>query len=422
MAAASVQPVPCVFLVAMRAAAKRTVAVAVTRRSALSAAFAVAALHQHGLGARARAGARPGGPSRLRSSACGASSSAAASGRFGVTTSASGTSFVRIASTASGVSRRSPDVATITGSSTTGVGGDATRPLRHGFDDRGIAEHADLHRADSEVGEHRIHLRRTKAGGTSRTALTPLGVLRGERGDHRGAVDAERREGLQVGLDAGAAAGIRAGDGDVRWRWARAADVMRRRPSYRHGHARRPPAPWARISSAPHRPRRAARAPPPRGRGDRTAPRSTETPSAPAAITASAFCRGDAGDAAGREIADAMAKHLDHAARARRARSATCRSSSRSCRRRRRSRHSREWRAAPPRPAASVRMERPMNGAGPSRRARFLDAHVVLADMHAVGLDRERNLDAVVDDERHAERRQRRLERARLLDHVGRAR
>ena len=39
------------------------------------------------------------------------------------------------------------------------------------------------------------------------------GVLRGQRGDHRGAVRAERREGLEVGLDAGAAAGIRAGYG-----------------------------------------------------------------------------------------------------------------------------------------------------------------------------------------------------------------
>ncbi len=37
MAAASVQPVPWVFLVAIRAAAKRTAAVAVTRRSTLSA-------------------------------------------------------------------------------------------------------------------------------------------------------------------------------------------------------------------------------------------------------------------------------------------------------------------------------------------------------------------------------------------------
>src|SRR5262249_58633668 len=40
-----------------------------------------------------------------------------------------------------------------------------------------------------------------------------LGVLRRERGDDRGAVDAERRERLEIGLDAGAAAGVRAGNG-----------------------------------------------------------------------------------------------------------------------------------------------------------------------------------------------------------------
>src|SRR5262249_54567762 len=37
--------------------------------------------------------------------------------------------------------------------------------------------------------------------------------------------------------------------------------------------------------------------------------------------------------------------------------------------------------------------------------------------MHAVSFDRKRDIDAVVDDERHPERRQRRLERTRLLDH-----
>ena len=38
-------------------------------------------------------------------------------------------------------------------------------------------------------------------------------VLRGERRDRAGAVDAERGEGLQIGLNARAAARIRAGDG-----------------------------------------------------------------------------------------------------------------------------------------------------------------------------------------------------------------
>src|SRR5262245_19514189 len=41
-----------------------------------------------------------------------------------------------------------------------------------------------------------------------------LGVLGGQRGEHGRAVDAERRERLEVGLDAGAAARIRTGNGD----------------------------------------------------------------------------------------------------------------------------------------------------------------------------------------------------------------
>ncbi len=46
----------------------------------------------------------------------------------------------------------------------------------------------------------------TNSGGTSWIARHRARVLRGQRGDHRAAVGAERREGLEVGLDAGAAA------------------------------------------------------------------------------------------------------------------------------------------------------------------------------------------------------------------------
>ena len=48
--------------------------------------------------------------------------------------------------------------------------------------------------------------------GTGCTAVTADGVLGGQRGDRRHAVDARARERLQVGLDPGAAAGVRAGD------------------------------------------------------------------------------------------------------------------------------------------------------------------------------------------------------------------
>ena len=64
----------------------------------------------------------------------------------------------------------------------------------------------------------------------------------------------------------------------------------------------------------------------------------------------------------------------------------------------------------------------PMIASGPSSRRASCDRHVVLADMHAVGARRERDVDAVVDQERHAERRQRRLDGARALDHGARRR
>ena len=40
--------------------------------------------------------------------------------------------------------------------------------------------------------------------------------------------------------------------------------------------------------------------------------------------------------------------------------------------------------------------------------------------MHAIGLGGESDVDAIVDDERHAKRRQRRFDRPRLLDHGAR--
>ena len=40
-------------------------------------------------------------------------------------------------------------------------------------------------------------------------------------------------------------------------------------------------------------------------------------------------------------------------------------------------------------------------------RAGVLDRHVVGPEMHAVGFGGERHIDAIVDDERHAKRRQR---------------
>ena len=54
-------------------------------------------------------------------------------------------------------------------------------------------------------------------------AADALGVLRGQGRDDRGAVHAERSKCFEVGLDAGASAGIRARDGERDWRRHRCA-------------------------------------------------------------------------------------------------------------------------------------------------------------------------------------------------------
>ncbi len=51
--------------------------------------------------------------------------------------------------------------------------------------------------------------------------------------------------------------------------------------------------------------------------------------------------------------------------------------------------------------------------ARPEQAARILDRHVVRPEMHAVGAGGERHIDAIVDDQRHAERRQRLFDRPR---------
>src|SRR6185437_4440060 len=68
---------------------------------------------------------------------------------------------------------------------------------------------------DCEIIEHGVEFgsqvpRRHRMHGTD-----ALRVLRGQRGDRAGALDAQRREGFQVGLDARATAGIGTGDGQT---------------------------------------------------------------------------------------------------------------------------------------------------------------------------------------------------------------
>src|SRR5215813_10956231 len=63
---------------------------------------------------------------------------------------------------------------------------------------------------------------------------------------------------------------------------------------------------------------------------------------------------------------------------------------------------------------------KPDDRVGAEKPARILDRHVLLPDMRAVGAGRERNVDTIVDQQRYAERRQRRLDRPRAIDHASR--
>ena len=66
-------------------------------------------------------------------------------------------------------------------------------------------EHARLHRVRADVVEDDLHLKIDELRIDGRDAVNAERVLRGERRDRRRGVTAERRDGLHVGLDAGAA-------------------------------------------------------------------------------------------------------------------------------------------------------------------------------------------------------------------------
>ena len=85
--------------------------------------------------------------------------------------------------------------------------------LRHSLDDLGARQHADLDRRHLKVGERGRDLRPNHAERHGADRLDHAGILRGQRGDRAGAMDAKRGESLEVGLDSRAAAGIGTGDG-----------------------------------------------------------------------------------------------------------------------------------------------------------------------------------------------------------------
>ena len=90
-------------------------------------------------------------------------------------------------------------------------------PVGDGLDDRAGEEHPCLRGVDPDVAGTASSCARTNHGGTSSTASTSTGVLRGERDDRRRSMDAGGGERLEVGLDPGAAAGVGARDRDAAW-------------------------------------------------------------------------------------------------------------------------------------------------------------------------------------------------------------
>ena len=135
--------------------------------------------------------------------------SASASGRFGVTTVASGNRLETRAPTASSWSSFAPELATITGSTTSGTGCSEVRG--DGFDDRAREQHPGLRCVDADVVEDRFEL----SGDELRRHLVHRAdadrVLRGQRNDGTHPVRATACKRLQVGLDP-AAARVRARD------------------------------------------------------------------------------------------------------------------------------------------------------------------------------------------------------------------
>ncbi len=79
---------------------------------------------------------------------------------------------------------------------------------------RGIVEHAGLGRGDAKILGDGIDLLANELRRHGMNRRHAARILRGQGGEDAGAVDAERGERLEVGLNAGAAGGIGARDGE----------------------------------------------------------------------------------------------------------------------------------------------------------------------------------------------------------------
>ena len=70
--------------------------------------------------------------------------------------------------------------------------------------------HADFDCAHRQVGQDSVNLGGNEFRRNPMNGADAHRVLRGQRGNNRGAIDAKRGEGLQISLDAGSAGRIRA--------------------------------------------------------------------------------------------------------------------------------------------------------------------------------------------------------------------
>ena len=171
-------------------------------------------------------------PARSRSSPdCSAKpQSRSASGRLGVISAARGKRSAFRTSIVPSSASAAPLVATITGSTTSGMPRRCFRQRRgDGQRDLGRAQHADLDRVGADIGKTALDLLAHDIGRNEMDGADAGGVLRGDGGDRRHGVGAERRRRLDVGLDAGAAARVRSRD-DEQPSWLQAEGAVTPRP------------------------------------------------------------------------------------------------------------------------------------------------------------------------------------------------
>ena len=89
-----------------------------------------------------------------------------------------------------------------------------TKFIGYNVNDRRVGEHAGLERVCADVTDYRIDLRRDELRIEGENLSHSNRVLRRDGGDRRCSVNAQRREGFEIGLNPCAGAGGGTGDGE----------------------------------------------------------------------------------------------------------------------------------------------------------------------------------------------------------------